>query len=126
MFVASFVPLQIHASEIEQNQAEPRTGIILIIEMYNLAKEQGTESPWGHSTQTSGNSLPVSGEGGYTSKDLVKDGQLVQRRYYDGEGKADMDIDYTDHGNPGQHPKVPHRHDWYWPPSGPPSRGPGY
>ena len=29
--------------------------------------------------------------------------------------KTDMqkkDIDYTDHGNPKEHPKVPHEHTW--------------
>lgn len=24
------------------------------------------------------------------------------------------DIDYTNHGNPKEHPKVPHTHDWDW------------
>lgn len=57
------------------------------------------------------------------SKDLYKDNKLVQRRYYDKDGKADEDIDYTNHGNPKQHPKVPHRHKWYWPPAGPPRGG---
>lgn len=31
--------------------------------------------------------------------------------------KTDMqkkDIDYTDHGNPKEHPKVPHEHTWDW------------
>ncbi|MDR6227558.1 hypothetical protein JOE21_003581 [Desmospora profundinema] len=51
----------------------------------------------------------------YSSHDLLNSkGKVKQRRYYDGKGRADMDIDYTDHGNPKQHPKVPHRHDWTW------------
>lgn len=33
---------------------------------------------------------------------------------YDENGNADLDIDYTNHGNPKQHSKVPHRHDWTW------------
>lgn len=65
-------------------------------------------------------SLPVDGAPRLSSKDLVKDGELVQRRYYDHKGKAEVDIDYNDHGNPKQHPMVPYRHDWYWPPSGQP------
>lgn len=49
-----------------------------------------------------------------SSRDL-KDpstGKVKQRRYYDKNGKADIDIDYTNHGNAKQHPKVPYRHNW--------------
>lgn len=49
----------------------------------------------------------------YSSNDNYdKDGKLKERRYFDKNGKPDMDIHYTDHGNPKKHPKVPHRHDW--------------
>ncbi|MFD1425582.1 DUF4244 domain-containing protein [Kroppenstedtia sanguinis] len=61
----------------------------------------------------------------HSSKDLVKDGKLVRRRYFDEHGRARMDIDYTNHGNPKQHPKVPHRHDWKWK-DGVLNRGKGY
>ena len=51
-----------------------------------------------------------------TSKDRNADGswngKVITRRYYDKNGNADLDIDYTNHGNPKTHPKVPHRHDW--------------
>ncbi|XOS93139.1 hypothetical protein ACLMAB_05740 [Brevibacillus laterosporus] len=104
-------------------KVKEQSSVIVIIELYKSAKNKGTESPWGHSEQKG--SLPIKGEKGFTSKDQVKDGKVIQRRYYDGEGKADMDIDYTDHGNPKQHPKVPHRHDWDWS-SGSPERGSGY
>ena len=30
------------------------------------------------------------------------------------KGRAKKDIDYTDHGNPKDHPKVPHEHFWDW------------
>lgn len=33
---------------------------------------------------------------------------------YDKNGRAQKDIDYTDHGNPKEHPKVPHEHKWDW------------
>lgn len=33
---------------------------------------------------------------------------------YDKNGHAQKDIDYTDHGNPKEHPKVPHEHKWDW------------
>lgn len=87
---------------------------------YERAKEKG-EPALGHEEV---DKLPVEDEDAFlTSQDLVKNGEVVTRRYYDENGKAVLDIDYTDHGNPGAHPKVPHRHDWYWPPSGPPPRG---
>jgi hypothetical protein len=35
----------------------------------------------------------------------------VPERYYNQEGMAYLDIDYTDHGNPKMHPNVPHEHD---------------
>lgn len=43
-----------------------------------------------------------------------KGGKLESERYYDEEGNAYLDIDYSDHGNPKTHPKVPHEHDiWF-------------
>jgi len=41
-------------------------------------------------------------------------GNIIQRRYYGSNGQAVKDIDYTNHGNPNQHPKVPHEHTWDW------------
>lgn len=88
---------------------------------YNEHKKNGTKTE-DHSV--SGSGLPITGNP-LSSKDRTADGswngKVVQRRYYDKNGNADMDIDYTDHGNPKQHPKVPHRHDWNGN-----SRGPGY
>ena len=40
-----------------------------------------------------------------------KAGKLNTERYYDNNGKAYLDIDYSDHGNPSTHPHVPHEHD---------------
>lgn len=77
-------------------------------EAYDEAKENG-EPTENHSTQTSG-SLSRTGNP-YSSKDkLNPDGSVKQRRYYDGEGNADMDIDYN-HTDCGTH-VFPHRHDW--------------
>ncbi|MFG0234844.1 hypothetical protein [Brevibacillus porteri] len=90
---------------------------------YKKAKEDGDETA-NHSTTTK--SPPSKDQDAYSSIDWIKDGELYQRRYYDGDGKAEMDIDYTNHGNPKTHPNVPHRHDWFWPPVGPPSRGEWY
>ncbi len=42
------------------------------------------------------------------------DGRLRYERYYDGDGNAYLDIDYSDHGNPKTHPTVPHEHNiWF-------------
>lgn len=78
---------------------------------YNEHKKNGTKTD-GHTVTRK---LPVTGKP-FTSKDRTRDGswngKVLQRRYYDKDGNADLDIDYTDHGNPKAHPKVPHRHDW--------------
>lgn len=42
---------------------------------------------------------------------------------YDNEGRAEKDIDYTNHGNPKNHPKVPHTHKWDWSNPDKPIRG---
>ena len=39
-----------------------------------------------------------------------KKGKLNSERYYDSNGDAYLDIDYTDHGNSKMHPNVPHEH----------------
>ena len=89
---------------------------------YKEHKENGTKTE-GHSV-TNKKSLPMTGTP-RTSQDKTADGtwngKVLQRRYYDKNGNADLDIDYTDHGNPKDHPKVPHRHDWNGT-----TRGPAY
>ena len=35
-------------------------------------------------------------------------------RHYGRDGRAFRDIDYTDHGNPKDHPIVPHQHGFDW------------
>ena len=41
-------------------------------------------------------------------------GKLISERIFGPDGRAVKDIHYTDHGNPKQHPKVPHEHIWDW------------
>ena len=41
-------------------------------------------------------------------------GRIITRRWYDGNGRAKKDVDFTDHGNPKTHPEVPHEHTWKW------------
>lgn len=80
-----------------------------VAKAYEKAKTDGTKTD-NHSSTTA-RSLPTTGDE-YSSKDQVKDGKVIQRRYYGKSGKPEVDIDYTNHGNAKLHPKVPHRHDW--------------
>lgn len=41
-----------------------------------------------------------------------KKGEVIRRRWYDSDGNAERDIDYTNHGHPKNHPEVPHEHKW--------------
>ena len=50
--------------------------------------------------------------GGSANGQSSGNGKKIQERYYDENGIAKMDIDYTNHGNPKRHPNVPHRHRW--------------
>jgi len=43
-----------------------------------------------------------------------KKGNKSSERYYGTDGKAYLDIDYTDHGNKTSHPVVPHQHNISW------------
>lgn len=98
--------------------------LLPIIMMYENAKEKGEKSPLGHTEETEKNSLPASGESSLSSKDLVRNGKVVQRRYYDAKGQADVDIDYDHSNGDGTH-TFPHRHKWTWK-DGKGTRGPGY
>ena len=55
-----------------------------------------------------------------SSQDLYVDGELYQRRFYDGDGNMIKDIDFTHGGLPGIH-QFPHEHYWDWT-DGDPSR----
>lgn len=60
--------------------------------------------------------LPVNTKEGAKPNQCIvayKQGKLYERRYFDENGRAIKDIDYTDHGNPKYH-KVPHVHDWVY------------
>lgn len=54
--------------------------------------------------------LPMTGQipnSNQSQKD--EKGNVIRIRYYDENGNAYKDIDYTDHGNPNRH-KAPHEH----------------
>ncbi|GEM_PF-1385696 len=76
---------------------------------YEKAKENGTKTD-DHSTKesTSGDSSLSTTGTPLSSKDLKDSQGVKQRRYYDKNGNADLDIDYRHAGNY----KFPHRHTW--------------
>jgi hypothetical protein len=51
-------------------------------------------------------------------------GEPLTRRWFDSNGRATRDVDFTDHGNPANHPEVPHEHIWEYGPDGKPSGRP--
>ena len=64
--------------------------------------------------QSSGNpesssSLPVKSKPN-SKRTLYHNGKKVRDRYYDKNGYAKKDIDFTNHGNPKEHPRVPYEH----------------
>lgn len=83
-------------------------------QLYNNAKKKGIKVKGRNdiqkSTKTKKN-LPITGKK-YSSKDLVDSKGIKQRRYYDGNGKASMDIDYRHSVGKKQNVKFPHRHYW--------------
>ena len=44
--------------------------------------------------------------------DFIRHGQLHTRRWTDSQGRPIRDNHYTNHGNTGTHPNVPHGHHW--------------
>ena len=38
----------------------------------------------------------------------------VLKRFFGPDGRAEFDIDLSDHGNRKEHPDVPHKHKWRW------------
>ncbi len=77
------------------------------VSRYNSGKRNGKTTML-HSTQYGG-SLPVKGTPN-SSKDLKDSQGVKQRRYYDKNGNAELDIDYR-HGGNGKEP-FPHKHKW--------------
>ena len=65
----------------------------------------------GSAIGTPKHSLPMKGKPN-SKQTRYKEGKKVQERYYDKNGDPDYDIDYTNHGNPKEHPNTPHKHRW--------------
>lgn len=62
--------------------------------------------------QTTNHTISIIGVPNSVCQKLDASGNVVKERYYDKNGNPLVDIDYTDHGNPKKHPKVPHKHWW--------------
>ena len=45
---------------------------------------------------------------------LDRQGNLATRRWFDSNGRAVRDVDFTNHGKPKHHPQWPHEHPWDW------------
>ena len=58
-----------------------------------------------------GTEIPVKYKPDSVIKRIIN-GYVIMERYYNQEGYAYLDIDYTCHGNPKTHPFVPHLHRW--------------
>lgn len=73
---------------------------------YNNAKKNWTKT--NNHSKTTASKVPTTGQNPYSSKDQIRSGKLHQRRYYDKNGNADLDVDYSHAGNH----KFPHSHTW--------------
>ena len=58
-----------------------------------------------------GQNVPCKSRPNSVIKKIIN-GYVVSERYYDKNGEAYLDIDYTCHGNPSTHPEVPRIHRW--------------
>ena len=77
------------------------------------AVSYGAETAISYAKQKSG-STPVNGKPNTSVDRTNSKGEVIGKRTYGPDGKAETDIDYTDHGNPQKHPVVPHKHRWDW------------
>ncbi|WP_342415161.1 WXG100 family type VII secretion target [Paenibacillus sp. FSL R10-2782] len=83
-----------------------------------LTSNKGTSidvTPSSNHTSTTTNPHPAKGEPNSSIDILDKNtGEIKTRRYYDENGRATRDVDYTNHGNSKQHPEWPHEHVFEW------------
>ena len=76
---------------------------------YNTAGSSSVKNVSSKGTTSDLHSIPQHGTPNSVSQNY-KNGNLDSERYYDSNGDAYLDIDYTNHGNPKTHPHVPHEH----------------
>lgn len=78
---------------------------------YNFRKSTLVKKVTGIYFSKKGISIKATGQPNSVTKKIVN-GLVVSERYYDDNGNAYLDIDYTNHNNPKAHPFVPHIHRW--------------
>lgn len=76
---------------------------------YNTAGSKSVGKVVSTTTTNDLHNIPQQGTPNSVSQNY-KNGQLNSERYYDDNGNAYLDIDYTNHGNSKLHPDVPHEH----------------
>ncbi len=86
-----------------RGSSEPKSGVT-----YNTANSSKVRKV---DVVTNGNShsVPIMYLPNSVYRNHGKNG-LLSERYYNSEGEPYLDIDYTNHGNSGRHPIVPHQH----------------
>ena len=102
---------------------------VMYVDPSEYSEQCGTGSESGKKTikSTLGNEIDVTPSSKHTSVNknpgpygeantsvdiLDAEGNIKTRRWYDSDGKAYRDVDMSDHGNPKEHPEVPHEHTW--------------
>ena len=76
---------------------------------YNIAKSNSVRKVDSTKKVNDAHDMPIESEPNSVIQNYKK-GNLTTERYYGEDGKAYLDIDYTNHGNPKMHPNVPHEH----------------
>ena len=97
-----------HELNIDFYGEDPKNGVD-----FNLAGSKSVSSVV-YKTITRDKKVPMTAKANSVKTKLSEDGKILQERYYDSCGKAYLDIDYSDHGNPKMHPTVPHEHSIYF------------
>ena len=77
---------------------------------YNSAGSKSVKTVDSVNIEADAHSVPMKGTPNSVTQ-VYRNGNKVTERYFDENGNAYLDIDYTDHGNPVTHPIVPHEHD---------------
>ena len=80
---------------------------------YNLAESSSIQRVEHIEETNNAHSIPQHGIPNSVLRNF-KNGNLVTERYFDSNGDAYLDIDYTNHGNAKMHPDVPHEHRCYF------------
>ena len=86
------------------------SGVLVHNAKYNSAGSSSVRKVESVEVLENAHEIPPAGEPNSVIQNYRK-GKLCSERYYDSNGEPYLDIDYTDHGNPKQHPIVPHEHD---------------